>query len=121
MALFNRTMKEQGIMGINARNLECVFPHNPRALYPRVDDKLQTKLLAQQAGINVPPLYHTVEYQEQIKKLPKVLAPYDSFAVKPAKGSGGNGVMILTRNKRREFVTPDGHIVPMAKLQFHLL
>lgn len=33
------------IMGINRRNLELIFPHNPRRGFPMVDNKIRTKEL----------------------------------------------------------------------------
>ena len=33
------------VLGINARNLACVYPLNPRRYFPRADDKLLCKRL----------------------------------------------------------------------------
>ena len=43
-----------GIMGINRRNLELIYPHNPRSGFPLVDDKVRTKELLAAAGVPVP-------------------------------------------------------------------
>ena len=49
-----RALHERGVLGINQRNGAFVLPLNPREHYPRVDDKLITKRLAQAAGIPTP-------------------------------------------------------------------
>ena len=50
-------LREHGILSMNRRNADFILRHNRRRLYPLVDDKFQTKQLAQEAGIAVPALY----------------------------------------------------------------
>ncbi len=56
-----RRLAALGIMGINRRNADFTLVHNPRRLYPLVDNKLETKRIAAQAGIPVPALYGVIE------------------------------------------------------------
>ena len=49
-------LRRLGIMGMNDRNINYIARYNPRRLYPLVDNKLKTKLIAEEAGITVPPL-----------------------------------------------------------------
>ncbi len=51
-----RRLKARGVLGINRRNAEYTLVHNPRRLYPVVDDKPQTKRLALAAGMAIPEL-----------------------------------------------------------------
>ena len=46
-----RQLRAMGVMGMNRRNCDYTLMYNPRRLYPLVDDKLQTKHLAEAAGI----------------------------------------------------------------------
>lgn len=41
---------DMGIMGMNQRNISYISRYNPRRLYPLVDDKLETKRIALDAG-----------------------------------------------------------------------
>ena len=43
-------LKDKGIMGMNKRNHSYIGRYNDRSKYPLVDDKLKTKIIAEQAG-----------------------------------------------------------------------
>ena len=45
-------LREAGVLGLNERNCDFIMRHNPRGLYPRVDDKVLTKEL-QSLGLDV--------------------------------------------------------------------
>ena len=60
-------LKNLGIMGMNARNHNVIFPNNPRCLYPLVDNKVLTKQLAEKFNINTPKLLGLIEFQHQGK------------------------------------------------------
>lgn len=91
-----RALRDRGVLGINRRNGAFVLPLNPRQHYPRVDDKLITKRLAQQAGIPTPALLGVVRYHHELRDLPAMLAGRDSFVLKPGKGAQGNGIVVIT-------------------------
>jgi alpha-L-glutamate ligase-like protein len=95
-----RRLRDQGVLGINQRNAEYTLQHNPRHLYPLVDDKLRTKRLAEAAGIAVPELYAIVEIEQQIASLPALLHEHTDFVMKPARGSGGNGIVVIAGRKK---------------------
>jgi alpha-L-glutamate ligase-like protein len=95
-----RRLRDKGVLGINQRNAEYTLQHNPRHLYPLVDDKLRTKRLAEAAGIAVPELYGVVEIEQQIASLPALLHDHTGFVMKPARGSGGNGIVVITGRSR---------------------
>ena len=113
-------LKERGILGMNRRNIRYISRYNPRHLYPLVDNKLKTKILAQKAGITTPNLIGTVESQHDVSELAKILEGVQGFAIKPAKGSGGKGIMVLTRNTQGELVKNSGTVVTMEELQRHV-
>ncbi|MCH8839588.1 MAG: hypothetical protein IH831_02710, partial [Planctomycetes bacterium] len=50
-------LEQSGILGINRRNVGFIFEHNPRHLYPQVDNKLKTKEICEACGIMVPETY----------------------------------------------------------------
>jgi alpha-L-glutamate ligase-like protein len=89
-------LRTRGVVGLNQRNADYVLRYNERRYYPLVDDKVRTKQLALQANIDVPELYALVRTQYEASQLEKLLEGRDDFVIKPAHGSGGNGVMVIT-------------------------
>lgn len=113
-------LKHSGILGMNKRNIAYISRHNPRHLYPLVDNKLKTKLLAQQANITTPNLITTIESQHDVSQLAQRLANSQGFAVKPAKGSGGKGILVLNRHDEHHFVKNNGNLITLLDLQRHV-
>ena len=113
-------LRKFGVMGLNARNGAYVLPNNPRRLYPLVDDKITTKKLTQSAGLNVPELYGVFQAQHELKKLPALLQKHDSFVVKPARGAGGNGILVITGKLGPRFRKPDDSLVAEDAISFHI-
>ena len=89
-----RRLQEAGILGMNKRNYSVIAQYNRRRLYPLVDDKVQTKMLANKIGINTPGLIGVIEYQHEVKNILEIVKGYKEFVVKPAHGSGGKGVLV---------------------------
>ena len=85
-------LKAKGILGMNARNYDIIGRNNKRNLYPLVDDKVQTKVLATKAGINTPDLIGIIEYQYQVKNF--VAGGNDSRAYQ--QYSGGSKVAAIS-------------------------
>ncbi|MCB0333976.1 MAG: alpha-L-glutamate ligase-like protein [Bdellovibrionales bacterium] len=89
------SLRDQGILGMNRRNLAYVSEYNARKDYPKADDKLITKALAIEHGIAVPQLYKTFQCTGELQTLQKSLSDFDTFVLKPAHGSGGEGVLVV--------------------------
>lgn len=108
------------IMGINARNRDFIFEQNKRSLYPLVDDKVRTKTLAMQAGIQVPELYGTIEFLNDAGKVAQIAAPHTEFVVKPAKGSGGDGITLVKGVMNGNFIKANGEIISAGDMQYYI-
>jgi alpha-L-glutamate ligase-like protein len=115
-----RRLAELGIMGINRRNAEFTLPLNPRRYYPLVDDKLRTKEIARQAGIPVPELYLVVEKEFQVRQLAARLAQHEDFVIKPAHGSGGDGILVIAGRVGANYRTVGGLLMPQEEIDFHV-
>lgn len=113
-------LRKMGVMGLNERNADFILPYNPRQNYPLVDNKLLTKGLAIDAGITVPELYGVIEIIHQIEDLPDQLKPYDDFVIKPAHGSGGEGIMIVTGRQNGRYRKANGASVDEEELGHHI-
>jgi len=115
-----RRLRRIGLMGIGRRNAEFVLAYNPRKFYPRVDDKLITKQLAIAAGLPVPELYAVVREEHQIAELHDKLASRDQFVVKPAHGSGGDGILVITGKRGDRYRRSNGHLMAREEFEHHL-
>ena len=104
-------LRSKGILGMNARNYDIIGHNNKRNLYPLVDDKVQTKVLATKAGITTPDLIGIIEYQYQVKNFLSYVENYQQFVIKPAHGSGGKGVLVIKAWSGEQFITASGKIL----------
>jgi alpha-L-glutamate ligase-like protein len=109
-----------GVLGMNDRNAEYIMAYNPRSAYPLVDDKVQTKRLANKFGIPVPEVHYVVEDHGSIAKLPGVLKDLHEFVVKPARGSGGSGILLIMKRTEAGYVTQSGNVMTLADFAYHI-
>lgn len=113
-------LRELGVVGINMRNARFLLPNNPRRLYDLVDNKLRTKALAEAEGLSVPETYAVVRSPHDTAKLEKVLAERSAFVVKPARGSGGKGVLVIDGREGASYVKPSGSMLSGDDLRHHV-
>ncbi|MGS2743644.1 alpha-L-glutamate ligase-like protein [Halomonas sp. LS-001] len=114
-------LREKGIIGMNRRNIRYISRYNNRRLYPLVDDKLKTKLLAQSYGVTSPALIGTVETQFGIKRLNDLLSGHAGFVIKPAKGSGGKGILVIEKiGDDQAFIKPSGARLSLTDIERHV-
>lgn len=113
-------LASMGVIGINRRNAEYILQYNQRRYYPLVDDKLRTKQLALDAGIAVPDLYGVIEIERQIRELPEFLKKYTDFVLKPAQGTGGEGIEVIVGKMKNLYRRASGGYIDEARLQHHV-
>ncbi len=115
-----KSLRKNGVLGMNARNADYIMPYNPRRFYPRADSKVISKRLAQAAGIPVPELYAIVSSVGGFSKVREQLLAFDEFVVKPEHGAGGEGVLVLSRSENGDLLNSRGEVVPLEKLRMHI-
>lgn len=115
-----RELRRKGVLAINRRNREYILRYNPRRLYPLVDDKLRTKQLAHENGIAVPDLYGVIEVEGQYRTLKRILGERSGFVVKPAHGSGGEGILVIVGSSNGKFRQADGSMISEDELRHHV-
>ena len=116
-------LREAGVLGLNERNTDFIMRLNPRRLYPRVDDKVITKKLALKAGMAVPELYGVISNQGETNEFSDIVAERESFVVKPAQGSGGDGILVVTgrsHRKRDSFRLASGMRISRGEIAHHI-
>lgn len=114
-----RHLHDMGLLGMNQRNADYVMAHNPRRLYPLVDDKLRTKQLAEAANIAVPELYGTIEIEHDIPKLDKIVEAHNDFVIKPSQGSGGNGIVVIVGRRGDQYIKASGDMMNREAIGHH--
>lgn len=105
---------------MNQRNGGFILPHNPRRHYPRVDDKLLTKRLAQEAGIPIPRLLGVVSEYHELRDVPEMLSHLQQFVIKPARGAQGNGIIVIVETEVGRYRRSNGTYISDAQVQQHI-
>jgi len=118
-----KKLRAEGVLGLNERNADYIMRLNPRRFYPRVDDKALTKELATAAGMAVPELYGMITNQGEVRNFTDIVGERGSFVVKPAQGSGGDGILVVTgrsSRKRDSFRLASGVLISTAEISHHI-
>ncbi|HEX5636104.1 MAG TPA: sugar-transfer associated ATP-grasp domain-containing protein, partial [Gammaproteobacteria bacterium] len=77
------------------------------------------QLLAAQ-GVPVPPSYFVIESFHQTQQVGQMLADLDDFVIKPAQGSGGGGIVVITRRDEHGWYSPSGSLWTVLDIQRHV-
>lgn len=115
-----RGLKDMGVMGINNRNAEHILKYNSRRYYPLVDNKVLTKELAIQAGINVPEKYAVIDSERGIRNLRAIVTDHSDFVIKPAQGAAGEGILVISDTFEGHFKTVSGRLVSYEELEYQI-
>lgn len=115
-----RQFRAVGLLGMNRRNGDYIMRCNPRARYPLVDNKVLTKRLAEQHGVPTPTLYHVIEHHGDIAGMNAALGDRKRFVVKPARGTGGSGIVLITDRSADGFVNQNGDRISSVDLAYHI-
>lgn len=95
--------KDHGVLGINARNLLYIKPHNARKTVAFADDKLKTKAFLSARGIPTAKTFAHIENRRQLQNFDFSTLPAECV-LKPNNGFGGEGILILKGRKNGKFL-----------------
>lgn len=115
-----RKLREAGVLGMNNRNAGVIMVRNPRSLFPLVDNKVATKTLAAAHGIPTPDLYGIIKKHGDVRSLDPIIENRGSFVVKPARGSGGSGIILVKERKDATFFTQSGKTITRTDIIQHI-
>lgn len=109
------------ILGINARAAEFLRFNKAKAR-KRADDKLLTKKMLARAKIPHPKLLGILSDHQRVNEF-DFLKLEGNFVIKPARGLGGNGIMVVKKRGRYagEWYLMNGDKVRVADLRLHAL
>lgn len=91
-------------LGLNKRNVNYIYPSNKREDYKLADDKVLAKRIMETNGIACAKTYAVIENIGEIPAVWSKMRQYSSLAIKPANGSGGGGILILTQAENGDWM-----------------
>lgn len=114
--------RRERVFGINRRNVALVYPHNARRHYPFADDKLLAKERFRAVGVPVPETLAVCDGLYAVPGTVEALRGRSRFVVKPANGSGGEGILVVGDwlTEADAWSRPGGRTTTPAELQRHL-
>ncbi|MBI5606643.1 MAG: alpha-L-glutamate ligase-like protein [Deltaproteobacteria bacterium] len=115
-----RFLRQRGLLGMNSRNADYIMVYNPRSAFPLADNKVQTKQLALKFGIPTPDLFYVVENHGSIARLHRILKNHRAFVVKPARGSGGSGILLIQDRTADGFITQSQRVLSKDAFNNHI-
>ncbi len=119
-------LKDLGILGNNGRITDFILPHNKRKSYPFVDNKLLTHELAIKNSIAGPKLYFNIRTFGDLKFLHSFFKDIESAVIKPARGSQGNGILVLNqilwdpKPNKTKFMTSRKNMTSFSEVEYHI-
>ena len=113
-------LRRRGVLGMNARNAGAVLRYNPRALFPLVDDKLHFLALCGRIGVPTPALFAVFERHGDLRHLAETLDAAPDCVIKPARGSSGRGVVLLTGPADGGYRRHNGSVATPEELRRHV-
>lgn len=106
------------IVGMNARNLELIYPNNRRPDYPLADNKLITKQWLIKHDFPTTQLMAVIEHHHQIDEVMDQLNPQSGLVIKPAQGSGGQGIQLAFPGQET-WQSSGGRELSLEELKLH--
>jgi len=91
--------KSRKVLGIDARNLKYIRPCNSKSSRLIADDKLLCKKILKKNDISVPGLIAKIKTYDELENFDWASLP-DSFALKPNRGLGGEGIIVVYGKKK---------------------
>ena len=74
------------------------------------------------AGLPVPELYGVISSHREVRDLPRMVEAHRDFVVKPAQGSGGDGILVVSARvkDRNVYRLVDGTVLGEDDMEHHL-
>jgi alpha-L-glutamate ligase-like protein len=115
-----RRLKDLGILGMNRRNAAYILDHNPRALFPVVDDKLRMRDLCRRIRVPTPEVYVEISSYSMLRHLADLLGNREDFVIKPNRGSAGRGVLVIVGRAGQDYFRHNGEQLRQEEIRQHL-
>lgn len=119
--LFRYFENANQVLGMNSRNLEFIRPCNLKKARRIADNKLVSKRVLSKAGLPVPKLLAKITTFEELENFDWNALP-TSFALKPASGFGGEGIIVVYGKTKSgdNWIKADGSKVTTEDIKTHI-
>ncbi|MDT8430725.1 MAG: sugar-transfer associated ATP-grasp domain-containing protein [Bacteroidales bacterium] len=111
---------DKQVVGINRRNLELIYPNNPSDKFYLVDDKAETKILLEQAGIPIPETYTIIGHSWEIDEKFNTVKEKENMVIKPANGAAGHGILIMRKAEEDRWMVSGSREYNPAQIKMHI-
>lgn len=108
------------VLGMNERNLHYIYVHNERKHFRLADHKLVTKEILKKALVPVPETYKVYSSFYELADLEQDLSAYRDFVIKPAQGSGGEGIIVVAGRHGEDWTGISGKRYSAHDLKKHI-
>lgn len=108
---------DAGVLGLNARNIHFIGRLNALHWMAVADDKLATKRHLDDAGVPTPRTLLAVESEHELDHRRAALEGPGGFALKPASGSQGKGIVLVAAAEGNAFRLVSGDTWSYARLR----
>ncbi len=85
-----------------------------------MDGKKQMRDLCVKMGVPTPDLYALIAAHSALRHLPRLLAGRDDFVIKPNRGAGGRGVLVIVGRDGPDFVRHNGQKLTAVEITQHV-
>jgi len=115
-------MKISSILGLNARTQAYAYKYNTHKGKKIADSKLQTARVLRKAEVAHPGIYKKFKVENDVFDFDWGSLP-DSFALKPSRGLGGEGIVIVKKRSQDKsgWITTQRRKVTPEDLKLHTL
>jgi alpha-L-glutamate ligase-like protein len=120
--MFESIKASKNILGMNARNLTYIRPHNLKKAKRLADDKIRSKRMLKKAGVPVPRLIAQISSRRTLENFDWSILP-TSFVIKPNKGLGGDGIIVVYGRKKGTddiWIQSNGKTISKEDLKTHI-
>lgn len=106
-------------LGLNRRNQQFLALLNPPRLVGLVDHKVSTKEVLARHGLPVPRTFGRYTHQRDLGTLARDLEQHAAFVLKPVRGAGGEGVVVISGRRNALLIKSSGASLTLADLLAH--
>lgn len=120
--MFEAFKKSREILGMNARNLDYIRPYNRKKGKRISDNKILCKRVLAKNSLPTPHLLGKISTMEELEHFNWSTLP-SSFALKPNRGFGGEGILVVygkKKNSPETWVKANGSPVSLADIKTHI-
>ncbi len=111
---------DAGVLGLNSRNIHFIARLNAVHWMTVANDKLATKRHLDESGVPTPRTLLSVETEHELDHRRGALNDSAGFALKPASGSQGQGIVLFSGNDSDVFHLLNGETWTYEQLRAHV-